>query len=397
MWWVLGGLLCATVLIDLLYYIGLTPDASIPPAHSSKRIIWIVYIISYALGLLRIPYMVLPYLAKLVCFLILRGRFWRMWDSYPVQIVRLGGDFLNLPVTALLINWLIGDTLLFELTLFAEAVRLISEKMQMAISGLWQLIPHQQVAVMLNERASDYLKVGLHRYVAYYSLNSEDRAEWIIRILKAQVTDPTAADKLSYITRFRIVDDDRSLRTGEVRNIPRGEIYIHRRWTNDPWLLIGQAVRRCPWLFDSRYLQRPFSYRTQSNRLSTLFVFELAPCSPPYAWYQFGHEIKVARYDAFYRILRGGGLNLEPPLSRDGTVYSDPILRQIEAWLTGSQPHHSIEPMLSDNEVIRQIMTTHLDAEQIAVRYAYPLRYVEEVLLPNACRTAEATTSGASH
>src|SRR5262245_30371060 len=91
----------------------------------------------------------------------------------------------------------------------------------------------------------------------------------------------------------------------------KGEVFIHRNWTNDPWLLIGQGMRRAPWMFDPRYLRRPFYYRTESNRLATLFVLQHARYSPSYACYQFGHEIKAARYDFVYRCLRWIGLDIE--------------------------------------------------------------------------------------
>jgi hypothetical protein len=182
-----------------------------------------------------------------------------------------------------------------------------------------------------------------------------------------------------------------------VRDVARGEVFIHRRWTNDPWLLIGQALRRTPWFFDPRYLRRPFYYRTEANRLVTRFVLCHARHAWPYALFQFGHEIKAARHDAFYRVLRRVGANVEAKVCADGTFRFEPLMGWLEAHARRAvvlQP----PPLWSDDEVIADIVRQgkageRLTAFDVAARYTYPLKYVEEVLLPKINR-AQIEASG---
>src|SRR6185436_20003194 len=89
------------------------------------------------------------------------------------------------------------------------------------------------------------------------------------------------------------------------------------------------SLRRSPWIFDPRYLRRPFYYRTEANRLMTLFVFENAQLCPLFAIYQFDHEIKSARFDAFFRIIRWFGYNLEETVRSDGSYNFDPLAKAI--------------------------------------------------------------------
>jgi hypothetical protein len=119
----------------------------------------------------------------------------------------------------------------------------------------------------------------------------------VLNVLRAKVCDdPDLSRQVSYVRAFRIVPDSHPLEAGDVRDVATGEVFIHRSWTNDPFLLMGLAVRRGAWVFDPRYLRRPFYYRTESNYLATLAVWHAAPVCPPMALYQFGHEIKAARY-----------------------------------------------------------------------------------------------------
>jgi len=149
--------------------------------------------------------------------------------------------------------------------------------------------------------------------------------------------------------------------------------------------VIGQALRRAPWIFDPRFLGRPFFYRSQSNRLATLFVLTHARYCPTYALYQFGHEIKVARYDFFYRILRWLKLDIEPKVQADGTFQFDQGLNRLAMRLYGEQRPRQV-PLWTDQDVIADILhrtpnIENLSALHIAVQYTYPLKYVEEVLM----------------
>jgi hypothetical protein len=265
----------------------------------------------------------------------------------------------------------------------AEFIRLASEKDQMIYSALWQFIPHRKIATTITKRQESrplwkWLANSLSRYRHYYALNDDGRMQHILNVLKTRASaDPEARAKLRYVRGFRIIPRDHGLRCAGVRNVADGEIFIHNNWTSDPWLLIGQALRRSPWVFDPRYVQRPFYYRSQSNRLATLFVLRHARWSPLYAWYQFGHEIKVARYDLFFRACRWMGFDLEETVRTDGTYRFDPFI----GWL-GKRPYQ--RALWSDEEVMRDILRmndTAISAQEIAARYTYPQIYVDEVLL----------------
>ncbi len=196
--------------------------------------------------------------------------------------------------------------------------------------------------------------------------------------------------------------DDHYLRSGDVRDIARGEVFIHRRWANDPWLLIGLALRRAPWIFDPRELARPFRYRTTANRVMTSFVLRHARFSPPFAWYQFGHEIKAASHDLVLRTLGLLGFEYEAPLRADGTYpfEADAAGHPEDRLWTDEAALQDIRQRLAAGEVLSDL--------DIAQQYTYPCCYVVEVLLPrlhgvletqeepNAASIALAVTSGAS-
>jgi hypothetical protein len=403
--WILGCIVLSTLLLDLVCYAALTPDIDqprTPPIRSPEHLSRAIYAISYGPGLLRAPYAVLPYLGKCFVFLLLRQHFLVFWYRPSIQIVRLSGDFANLALTTLLLMRLLdnapsGVMLLFHVCFFAESIRVISEKLQTAISGFWQILPHRRIAAILR----DVRIPAIRRYTAYYELSPDDRASRMLCYLReALYSDVEASRKLSYLRQFRIVPDDVPLRTGNVRDIALGEVYIHSAWTNDPWLLIGQALRRSPWIFDPRYVERPIYYRTHTNRLCTQFVFDHGQYALPYAIYQFGHEIKVARYDAFYRAASWLGFPLEEPVRADGTFRGDAFLRLI-GRMTRIALEGDNNSMLCEEDIWKEIEATAQRGEiltplEIARRYACPLCYVEEVLLPqvyaeNAARIASAT------
>lgn len=186
--------------------------------------------------------------------------------------------------------------------------------------------------------------------------------------------DLAMADRLAYVRAFRIVPTSRSLRAGRVRDVASGLVFVHRRWTNDPGLIAGQALRRGLRLFDPRYLRRPFCYRSEANRLMTRWVLDGWRYCPAYAAYQFGHEIKAGRYILCFALLRRLGWAIERPLWGEGELRADLAARQAR----GERP----------------------SAATIAERYTLPPEYVAEVLLAGGAASgpvAEARRPGRGH
>ena len=380
--YVTGVLAAAMLLTNLVSYVGMH---RLPHSELYRRTVQPVYTLAVVLSVLCLPFVILPYIAKLLTFLALRRHFWRLWNSYPAQSLRLLGDVLNVPVTW----WLLSTTLYppntavrvsLHASLLAECVRLLTEKGQMAISGLWQMLPHRCIARCLNGLPGALLP----RYVAFYTLGDPERLDAALGMLRDGAAEsPRLAARMRYVSAFRTVPTSHSLRGGDVRNIARGEIYVHSGWARDPWLLIGTALRRSPWVFDPRHVARPFRYRTHSNRLATLTVFEGAYLSPPYAWFQFGHEIKAARYDLFYRMMRWLGWDVEGWVQADGTAQFDRTLHWLAARL-GVLARQPQRRLWTDEEVaadIRKRGQPLPPADALAHLYTYPQAYVEEVLL----------------
>jgi hypothetical protein len=266
----------------------------------------------------------------------------------------------------------------------AEAIRLFAEKGQMVFSASWQSLPHRHLAKWLSKKP--LLNTHILSYCQYYALDDKERIAYILDTLRAYAAaNPDTSARLAYLSTLHITHQAYGMRGGHVRDVARGEVFIHQSWTSDPWLLIGQALRRAPWMFDPRYLQRPFYYRSQSNRLATLFVLSNLRYCPTYALYQFGHEIKAARYDFFYRALRWFKFDIEPQIQADGTFPFDQFFGYIECKLGKIQPARP-NPLWSDQDVIADVRrrTTggeYLSTLDIAVEYTYPLKYVEEVLI----------------
>lgn len=391
---------------QFVYYLFSIPQPfGHSPARSKlhSRAGTIAYLTAHVLAVYRLPFAFIPYLAKLGVCLLLRRRFLPYWNSYAFQAVRLAGDFLNLGITtagvSILLNALGSENLaaLFTVSVGAEYIRLLSEKGQMVFSGFWQLIPHRQIAQTIIQRQAsskhwEQLAGWLVDYCQYYALDDSERITYIVSVLH-HIGTTAVAERMAYLRTLRIVPAHVNLRAGHVRDVARGEVFIHRRWTNDPWLLVGQALRRTPWIFDPRYLRRPFYYRTEANCLVTLFVLQNACYSPPYGWYQFGHEIKAARYDLFYSLSRWLGMNVERLVTADGIAEFDRLIRQL-----GVAPHDDVtqtvaRALWADEEVVidvtaRLAQGRSISGLAIATRYTYPLKYVEEVLLPKilACQ-----------
>jgi hypothetical protein len=346
------------------------------------------YYFAYVLSLLRLPFALIPYLLKLSLFLYLKKFFSNVWNKYPIQVIRIVGDFVNF-FLAMTIFWEFQKTfdwlpikIVLVLSIIAEAVRLITEKGIMILSAFWQSLPHRSIAKSLQGKLCFH---HLKTYYGYYILSDQERlakALRKLRVLARLSKNKQTISKLKYVNAFKIVPDSMDLRAGEVRNIARGEVYVHARWTNDPQLLYGLALRRSPWIFAPRFLRRPFYYRTEANRLMTAFVFENFRLCPLFAIYQFGHEVKSARYDAFYRFTRWLGYQLEEYVYADGTYKFDPFAKWIlrnELKSNANRPR----PLWTDDEVLHDMDSCPIpSAFEIAEMYTYPLKYVQEVLLP---------------
>lgn len=377
-------------IINGVCYAMRTPTLTQPPRALSGRRLVAASLQSgaYVLAILRLPFGVLPYGVKSLLWFLLDEKFSVVWQSPALQLLRLVGDGVNFVVVT---YWLGLGHGLSDLSIAAEWMRLILEKGQMLVSVVWQQLPHRALAKRLSAGPWQWARPYFH----YYRKTDSARLTYLVRVLRRwSRPDPHVAHKLRYVRAFRMVEPACDLRTGQVRHVALGEIFIHPAWSNDPFLLLGLAVRRSPWLFDPRYLRRPFYYRTEANPRATRFVLEQAHFSPPFALYQFGHEIKAARFDLFYRACRGVGFNLEAPVQADGTYVFDPLLRWLAQRL-GRADSAPPQALRNDADVQAAAMHQRFSLEQIAVEYTYPLLYVEEVL-SQAVSNASTTTSGTS-
>lgn len=398
---VVGLPIMATNLIYYCFFISPCYFLKRPLAFS-RRHQWITLtalVAAYILSIARLPYIILPYLAKLCFFFIFKENFQTHWNRYSTQLIRLVADFANLPLTtflfAALFNPLQSESvwLWLYIAFSAELIRLLMEKGQTIFSAVWQKIPHKFIAerstsLLTLHTGENFFLQTARRYRDYYRLSPDEKASAALLTMKHLAAGhPEITQKLRYTNSFRIVPKATNLRAGKVRDVAKGEIFIHQEWTNDPWLLTGQLMRRTPWFFDPRYLSRPFYYRTQSNRLVTSFVLQHGTYTLPYAWYQLGQEIKAARYDLFYRILKGVGLDIEPPVKEDGTFAFDQFIHWLgKQWKMDNMAHNK-RPLWTDEEAIAQIVARKDQGEvlqdlEIATQYTYPLCYVQEIVMP---------------
>ena len=356
--------------------------------------------VASVLSLLRAPLGLLPYLVKLFLIFGLRIRYEAHRTTYARELLNLLGDVANLALSWWLIAWLItpfgpsGLLLLCYLPVWAELVRLLAERLPSVFSAVWQMMPHRRMAQGLIDRQRSglfwYLIFrSLALYCAYYALDDFERAEAVLRALKCRAGDDVEVSKrLEYIRAFRIVPQKQGLRGGMVRDVARGEVFIHGIWTADPWLLIGMALRRAPWSFDPRYLRRPFYYMSEANRVTSLFVLEQMYYSPPFALFQFGHEIRVARLSIFYGVLRWLGADIERKVWADGTFQTDQMIFWLRQRFSRS-PQIEPRPLSTDEEVLSDMTAAMMEgralptAQMLAARYVYPVKYIEEVLLPH--------------
>jgi len=387
----IGELALYTLFIPHLSQQALKPHAL------DKHLGTVAYVIAYILSLLRAPLGLLPYLVKLFIFFVLRTDYESSRSTYKREVINMLGDLANLSLTIAIFLSLAGvpdissPAFLFYIPIGAELIRLVAERVPLLFSATWQLFPHHSLARygLWHKRANGLWKIAVQcfpRYFEYFSLGDTDRASYVLCSLKRRArSDKDALDRLAYIQAFRIVPQYCGLRGGRVRDVASAEVFIHAVWTNDPWLLAGMALRRAPWMFDPRYLRRPFYYMTEANRLATLFVLQHARYSLPYAFFQFGHEIRVARLHFFYGILRRCGLDIEEKVLADGTFQFDQFIYWLDRRFqhdTTSQEHRYL---YTDDEVIADVLK-RIDAgeavtiQEVARQYTYPTKYVEEVL-----------------
>ncbi len=337
---------------------------------------------AYLLSILRLPYAVVPYLIKFFLFAAFRGSFSWFWNHYYVQFIRVFCEILNLFITSWLFHAFFQDKILLliflRLAFLAECIRLLCEKGVMGLNAFWQALPHRAIANLL---ASRYPSAIFRHYIRYYILSDEKRVIRSLSLLKASVRlfpKHQTSEKLRYVHAFQIIPDEIPLRSGMVRNIARGEVYIHAKWLNSLDLLWGLALRRSPWIFDPRYLRRPFYYRSEANPLMTRFVLENASLCPLFSVYEFGHEIKAARYEVFYKLMRWLGIELEQPVCEDGTNNFDVLAKTLIKFR--SNPGGD-RPLWTDHEVIKEMEANQdLSPLSIAEKYTYPLIYVREIL-----------------
>lgn len=396
-----GGLLLVWGL-ELVGYICLTP--ALPQRAVVERPLFQVLgqaasWLAYSLSLLRAPLGLVPYLAKLVMQLGLRLRYEAWQTTYRREILNLLAEIANLGLTWWLLSWLLGApaehwwVFCCYLPLWAEAVRLLAERIPILFSAGWQCLPHRRLALYLQRRMLLPAGSVLGRYCGYYSLADHERAALVLRALKQRAAaDPEVAQRLAYLQGFRVIPERQGLRGGLVRDVARGEVFIHGVWSNDPWLLSGIALRRAPWSFDPRYLARPFYYMSGSNRSMSLFVLRNARYSLPYALFQFGHEIRVGRLHFFYVVLRWLGCDIERKVWVDGTFQNDQWIAWLKKKLGRGSEVRELRPLYNDQEVLAELCaggTGRLSAQQIAERYVYPLIYVEEMLLPQVIQRQE--------
>ena len=399
------------LIADFLHYICLLPypdNRPLAPQRLDRYAGACLYGLALLLSIVRLPLVPLPYLTKLFVRLVLGLRY-KVEDAPEWhEAVAILGDLLNFALTGAALGWLIGPprwgeplTLLY-LPLVAETIRLGCEKGRMLSSALWQRLPHRGVARWIGQRRrvgrrERWWLAPFAQYCRYYMLDDDDRLRYVLYALQQRsVNDPELAGRLASLRGFRIVPASHSLRAGRVRDVAAGVVFVHRRWTNDPGLLAGQALRRGPWLFDPRYLRRPFCYRSEANPLMTRCVLHNWRYCPGYAVYQFGHEIKSGRYTLFFGVLRRCGWVVESPVGEDGTHDFDPLLHWFAARLRRADQKGGESRPLWGEEAIhadlreRVARGEHLTVAMIAERYTLPRNYVADVVLGGSAVPSDA-------
>ena len=337
----------------------------------------------------------IPYLFKVILVLASPDGPSNLAKGIKWLIIERIRDPLNLIFSIWVTHALFGSfhrntwCLLLSLVIAVEGLRLLAEYGQTSFSACWQLLPHRTIANGLNSRKRHDGPLG--RYCRYFSLSEEERSEFLLRWLRARAAyDNDLTERLNFTEQFVLVPDNGNLLGGNllggvVRDVAKGQIWIRRSWTNDPWLLAGLAIRRSPWIFDPRYIQRPFYYRTCSARVVTKLVFRKYRYCGPFLIYQFGQEVRSGRYALFFRAARILGLDLEEHVRADGSYRFDPLL----CWIlvrVGREPLTPyLRPLWSDLETIKDIaararLGESFSPADVAASYCFPNQYVEGVL-----------------
>jgi hypothetical protein len=100
---------------------------------------------------------------------------------------------------------------------------------------------------------------------------------------------------------------------------------------------------------------------------------------PPYAVFQFGHEIRVARLHLFYLVLRWLGADVEYKVNADGSFQFDQFICWLKNRFGCAQALAGQRPLYSDDEVIAEVLLSYnagktILAQDIASHYTYPLK-----------------------
>jgi hypothetical protein len=380
-------------LFELISYTFVLPNkdhAPLPRRSSDAAIGHAFYMAAQFLSYIRAPMSWVPFLFEVPLALaspdpkksLVKGVRWII-----VEGVRdLANFILSIWVVHEIVGppQLLGWNLVLYLPISAEGIRLLTEYGQSLFSACWQLLPHANIVHGLSRR--NLLKGSLHRYCYYYSLAEEERSEFLVEWLRARsACDDELSSKLAYVRSFHFISDDNYLHGGLVRDVAQGQIWIRKTWTNDPWLLVGLAIRRSPWVFDPRYVARPFYYRTYSARVTTRLVLRCFRYCGPFAIYQFGQEVLTARHALYFRVMRALGVDLEEPVRCDGSFRYDRLLSWIQKKLGRTPLTPDLRPLWGVDETIEDVVRRTRSGEtlsntEIASLYCYPYKYVEEVL-----------------
>lgn len=409
-----AGLLIVLVIAgELALYtllLPVSPCCPARPARLERHLGTVIYALAYLLSVLRAPLGLVPYLTKVALYFGGGLRYEANHATYRREALNMAGDVVNLALTAVLVRQAGGPPALTPLAaalylpLAAESVRLLAERVPAVFSAIWQVLPHRCLArTALRRRRTTPLAAALvrwlPRYCRYYAQDDRRRTRYLLQALTGRAArDADLTHRLTYVRALQIVPHTVTLRGGDVRDVARGVVFIHRTWTSDPWLLAGLALRRAPWMFDPRYLRRPFSYWSQANAVATLCVLRHARTCPPYAVFQFGHEIRVARLHLFFTLLRRLGYADEEPVRCDGTFAPDQCIRWLERRRARATESAVLRPLWTEDAALADIVQRcdrgeHLTADAIATCYTYPLPYVIDVLLPH-CGAHRACSPG---
>ncbi len=177
--------------LRLACYTLLIPDPSQKPLKITSLdscVGRVAYIVAYVLSLLRAPLGLVPYLVKIFIFFVLKIRYESAESTYFREVINMVGDFVNLSLTTLLILHLAGSpkmwppTFILYIPSCAELVRLITERIPITFSALWQLLPQRNIAKAIQWRRQSHAfwkLVVATRYCRYYSLSDADRANYV--------------------------------------------------------------------------------------------------------------------------------------------------------------------------------------------------------------------------